>query len=200
MRSAVIGSLLLPVLVGVLPRTLEAQAEQTGVPQGWFLAGSRPQDYVAGVDRDVAHGGESSAFIDGSRATEPGFGTLMQTIRADHYRGQRVCLTSFVRMSGVEDWAGVWMRIDGPEREMLGFDNMQDRPLKGTGDWHEHQVVLDVPQNAEYVNYGILLRGKGRVWIDDLRLEQVDRSVPLTGHASAAGEKPAQPRNLDFEE
>ncbi len=28
-------------------------------------------------------------------------------------------------------------RIDGPESKSLGFDNMQNRPIKGTTDWQE---------------------------------------------------------------
>jgi hypothetical protein len=30
------------------------------------------------------------------------------------------------------------------QRQRLGFDNMQDRAVKGTSDWQEASVVLDV--------------------------------------------------------
>lgn len=64
-----------------------------------------------------------------------GFGTLTQWFRADEYRGKRLRMTAYVRTSGVERWAGLWMRIDGKEKTGLAFDNMMRRPVKGTTDW-----------------------------------------------------------------
>jgi len=42
-------------------------------------------------------------------------------------------------------------------------------------------VVLDIPKEAIGVFYGVLLAGRGTVWINDLRVEEVDRKVHTTG-------------------
>ena len=36
-------------------------------------------------------------------------------------------------------WAGLWMRVD-KGKDMVAFDNMQDRPIKGTTDWQRYYI------------------------------------------------------------
>ena len=95
------------------------------------------------------------------------------------------------------------MRVDGARKdEMLAFDNMQDRAIKGTIDWKKYEIVLDVPENSEMVAFGLLLSGKGQVWMDDLQFEVVGKDVPTTGRATAGAASGAAktPLNLNFEE
>ena len=102
------------------------------------------------------------------------------------------------KSKNVEQWAGLWMRIDGKEnpRKSLGFDNMQNRPIKGNTDWKYYNVVLDVPEEANKINFGILLAGTGEILFSNLNFEVVDKSVPTT---NAAGYKPpSEPKNLDL--
>jgi hypothetical protein len=172
-------------------------AEQRA-PEGWFLAGSDPQDYEVGVDRQEAHGGQASGFIRAITDTPKGFGTLMQIFRADTYRGKRLRMTGLVKAERIADWAGLWMRVDGPGGTLLSFDNMQSRPIRGTSDWSLYQIVLDVPTTSLQIAFGVLLRGAGRAWVDDFAFEVVGADVPMTG-AGASATLPAEPRNLNFE-
>ena len=168
-------------------------------PQGWFLAGSKPQEYNVAVDRHAPKGEGSAALLESkSGNVSEGFGTLMQTFGAAGYAGKRVRMTADVRAQGVQDWAGLWMRVDAPGNRSVAFDNMQNRAIKGTSDWRSYAVVLDVPAASESISFGILLSGPGKVWIDNVRFEEVSASVPTTGRtAPAMGTK--QPANLDFE-
>lgn len=161
---------------------------------GWFLAGSDPGDYEVGTDAKVARGGSRSGFI-ASRPHPRGFGTLMQTFRADRYRDARLRLSACIQADAVERWAGLWMRVDGPDEQTLAFDNMQDRPISGTCDWRMYQIVLDVPQDAEAIAFGVLLEGPGRVWVDDVAFVEVSDDVPPTGRTL---QLPLNPVNLDF--
>lgn len=162
------------------------------LPQGWHLAGNRPQDYSATV--------EAGAGMLGSKVQRaPGFGTMMQTFRADDYRGKRLRFTADVRSERVDEWAGLWMRVDGAGSRVLSFDNMQNRPIKGTSPWTSYSVVLDVPRDSASISFGILLAGTGTVWIDNVRFEAVEASVPPTGSQSGR-ELPRQPKSLDFEQ
>jgi hypothetical protein len=164
-------------------------------PSGWFLAGSEPQSYVLDVDNAVVHEGKSSARL-ASKEVPKGFGTMMQTIDPGEYHGKRLKLSGFVKASKVTDWAGLWMRVDGPEpNHSLAFDNMQGRSIKGTKDWTRYDIVLDVADNAKDIAFGILLHGSGTVWLDDVQFEIVDTSVPTTD-MTYQNRKPA---NLDFE-
>lgn len=165
---------------------------------GWFLSGSDPQDYEFGVDKAAALQGSGSGFI-WSRQNPRGFGTLMQMFKADSYRAERRRLSAYIRAEVVENWAGLWMRVDGPHDETLALDNMGQRPIKGTVNWRNYQVVLDVPGDVQYIAFGVLLDGPGRIWIDEVRFEVVDESVPLTSVATG-NEYPDGPANLDFEQ
>ncbi|MGZ9586762.1 helix-turn-helix transcriptional regulator [Paenibacillus marinisediminis] len=179
----------------------QAYVNHHNVPKGWMLTGVYPHQYEVGVDRKVVNRGTASGTIKGGPATNAqGFGTLMQMVKADHYRGKRVRLTGFIKTEEANS-AGMWMRIDGKDEEALAFDNMQNRPIMGTTDWMSYDVVLDVADNASAVAFGVLLIGPGQVWIDGIRLEEVDRSVPTTDSmGEGMHELPDRPVNLDFEE
>jgi hypothetical protein len=75
----------------------------------------------------------------------------------------------------------MWMRIDGPTSgEMLGFDNMKNRPIEGTNDWQKYEIVLDVPDNSTGVFYGVLIHGNGQAWLGDFSFEIVGDDVKTT--------------------
>ena len=170
-------------------------------PKGWMLTGVYPHQYRVGIDRKTVHRGSASGTIKAAPdADTQGFGTLMQMFRADRFREKRLRLSGFVKTENAHV-AGVWLRIDGKNEEPIAFDNMQDRPIKGTTDWTPYEVVLDVGSEAYAVAFGVLLSGPGQVWIDGIRLEEVDTSVPVTDMLGEGKELlPLDPVNLDFEE
>ena len=183
------------VAVGVLTLTSLLPAWSAAEkPAGWFLAGKDPDSYTMDVDDTVAHGGKSSARLASTRAPN-GFGTMMQSCDPSEYRGKRVRLSAFVKTQDLKEWAGVWMRVDGAEQgRSLAFDNMSNRPIQGTMDWTRQEVVLDVPDEATNISFGILVNGEGKLWIDDIQFQVVDKSVPVTGLTGHG-----KPQNLSFE-
>lgn len=167
-------------------------------PAHWFIAGSAPQDYEISVDAAIAHGGRASGAIQSrASAVASGFGTLAQVFRADAYRGQRLRLSGYLKAEQVGGSAGLWMRIDDAHNAMLSFDNMQDRPIRGTRDWAQYEIVLDVPENSKGITFGVLLYGSGKVWIDDVLIEAVGADVPTTDLFAV---RQPQPLNLGFED
>jgi hypothetical protein len=96
------------------------------------------------------------------------------------------------------------MRVDGKGNppKSLAFDNMTDRPIKGTTDWKEYQVVLDVAGDAEGLCFGVLNTGAGTLWMSDIRFEPVGKDVPVTPAPAQASPKPkpkTKPENLGFD-
>ena len=102
------------------------------------------------------------------------FGAMAQTIDASDYRCKRVRMAAYVKSEGIEQWAGLWMRVDGPEYEVQSFDNMQDRPIHGSNDWTRHDIVLPVFENSCEIFFGILLNGAGKLWLRDVQLDVVE--------------------------
>jgi hypothetical protein len=172
-------------------------ALQAAAPKGWFVAGSKPTEYESGIDTVAAYNGHPSAYLKAKVSSVEGFGTLMQDFRADHYLGKRVRFSAFVKTERAQDWAGLWMRVD-KESKQLAFDNMQDRSIKRTTDWKQYVVVLDVPQNATGIFFGVLLSGTGTVWLSEAKFEIVGPNVLTTN--GVAQSKQDEPMNLGFED
>jgi hypothetical protein len=165
-------------------------------PQGWHLAGSNPENYETGVDSEAKRNGFPIAYLKSKPSATEGFGTLMQMFSANKYAGQRIRLSASVKADEVKDWAGLWMRVDVNSKP-FALDNMMDRSIKGSVDWHEYQVVLDVPKDATAVAFGILVNKSGMVWLNNVKFEIVGTDVPVT--AKPFGETQTGPVNLNFE-
>lgn len=150
------------------------------IPHGWILDGADPQSYAMGTDTGALHDGRAPLTLQSRRATES-FGSVMTITDATPFRGKRVRLRGVARSEDVRGWGGLWMRVDGTSGRGLEFDNMHDRSVCGTTDWRSYDVVLDVPQEAAKIAFGVLLSGEGKLWADNLQLEAVDTSVPTTG-------------------
>jgi hypothetical protein len=112
----------------------------------------------------------------------------MQRIDAAPFRGKRVRYRAAVRaeVKGPGNEARLWLRVDRPEiegqRSAGFFDNMHDRPIVKEV-WAHYDIVGDIDKDAESINLGMFLLGRGRAWLDDVSLEVVDQSVPVTGRA-----------------
>ncbi|MEZ4711141.1 MAG: hypothetical protein R3A44_28345 [Caldilineaceae bacterium] len=150
------------------------------IPGGWHTSGSHPDDYIIGIDTCVHRHGKASGSIRSKPTQHDGYVTLMQNIRAGRYREQRMRLSGYARASNITSWAGLWMRIDSAQADVLEFDNMENRPIIGTTDWQPVAVVLDVPANSVLIAFGLLLTGQGQVWIDGLQFEAVGAEVAST--------------------
>ncbi len=191
---------LLVLLASVLSFPASAGETTEGAPPGWVLAvpGDSYKDYETALDGSVTHSGRISARVSSKVAEPRREGTLMQVIRADKYRGKRIRLSGFVQAKEVATAAGMWMRTEREFEKPLTMDNMGNRPVKGTSGWVACTIVLDVPQEAERIFFGVYLTGKGTMWADDLKFEIVDASVPVTDMMKSRKSQPLEPVNLDF--
>jgi hypothetical protein len=186
------------ILMLLLSTHLPAQtqsAKNAAAPAGWLLAGSNPRNYETGLDPQASYRGFPSAYLKAKPSATEGFGTLMQEFSAGQYAGERVRLRASVKSEEVADWAGLWMRVD-KGATAVSFDNMMDRPIKGTTTWQNYEVILDVPQDATAIAFGILLSKSGSVWLNSVKFESVGLDVPATGKAPKRF--PEAPANLNF--
>lgn len=168
-------------------------------PKGWFAAGSHPGSYDMSLCKDTCHSGTSCARIQSVKSDIDGFGTLMQSLMPTLYLGKLIKLTAYIKSEGVVDWAGMWMRID-EGKKIVAFDNMQGRPIQGDTDWNKYEIMLNIPNSATNMSFGVLLSGKGTVWFDDLEIDCVAADTKVTDPYRSCGVRfqNPQPTNLDF--
>ena len=175
------------------------------MPSGWFVSGSKPRLYEMGIDPDVRRGEVPVAVIrnrypeDDPRYAQKGFATMMQSVSAEPFLGQRIRLTADLKTRDVVGGATVWLRVDGAFHRMLAFDNLQHRKvegqLEGTQDWTPRKIVLDVPEEAASVHFGFFLSGLGSAWAAGFDLREA-----ASEEVTALPLYRPRPTNLDFKE
>jgi DNA-binding transcriptional MerR regulator len=147
------------------------------LPASWDGGGER---YARGLDTSITHSPGASgriAFL-GDDPGEDDWAAFVQNATPIPFRGGRVRYRGWLRTSNVASgWAGLWLRVDGPDHEVLAFDNLgqvpPDRSLKGTNDWTQAEIVLPVAAEAVTLAFGVVLVGDGVLWADDLSFEAI---------------------------
>jgi hypothetical protein len=169
------------------PRELnfERIAKERGPKQLLFWSSRAGQDraekeYEAFCDRHVRFRGKNSASIRSLLPEPKSFMLIDQDFSADLYVGARLRFRAFIKTENVKDWAGIFMRVDGVD-QVLAFDNMEDRPVKGTTDWHSAAVILDVPPGAKRIRIGFMQAGAGQSWFSNCALDTMKETVNTTG-------------------
>ncbi len=191
-----LGAAVALATIGLFTLTSSYGGQLLHVGRVWFAAGSKPADYDMGVTSKEHHAGSKCAFIKSKVAKIDGFGTYMQESGTNGYLGKSVRMTGWIMSKNVKDWAGMWLRVDGPNpMQSLSFDNMQDRPIAGTTDWKEYTIVLDVPDSAKDLAFGVLLSGTGEVYFTDVSFKVLG---PAAGNNTGL-EKKSGPSDLNFE-
>ncbi|GAA3644134.1 hypothetical protein [Flavivirga jejuensis] len=183
------------IILGLTLLSFTGIKEQT--IKGWLLAGSKPDSYEIGVVKNKERG-TNVAFMKSIDSEINGFGTIMQNFEPGKFLDKKVKLTCYIKSKNIKKWAGMWLRIDGVGKKSLGFDNMQNRPIKGTTDWTKYEIILKVPKEATNIAYGVLTSGTGEVLIDDFKFEIVSDDHKNTGHQGSI--RLTKPTNVDFEE
>lgn len=153
------------------------------LPQPWFVpsaAGGWRAELVAG---DAAVG-ERRLELRPSDADAAAIGNVMASSPAGDRAGKRVRLRASLRVAG-DGHAQMWLRVDCPDRQRGAFDNMQDRPVRGS-QWSEAVIELDVAADATKLAFGVLAFGGAAVSIDDVSLTVVGDATPTQPADAAA--------------
>ncbi|MDP3511029.1 MAG: hypothetical protein Q8T09_23890 [Candidatus Melainabacteria bacterium] len=182
---------------------------------GWQFYGLSQEHYAASMDKEVFYKGSQSARLEATSETAPGSAGIHQIIDATKYRNKRIRFTAFIKTRDVEDRCGLYLSVStrGYPTEL---DDMSTRPIKGTIDWQQFSVVINLNKDSRRINFGAFLAGTGTVWLDGATLEIVGDDVASTNISrskfatrdsgrdnSKANENlqtlPKSPMNMDFE-
>ena len=96
-----------------------------------YLATLKPAGEVAVKMKNVPQGGP--------------FGVATGTLPIKDARGKRARFSGYIRTQDITTgYAGLWFRVDGAPRQVLAFDNMNNRGVTGTTDWTRYEIDLPV--------------------------------------------------------
>ncbi|HEY1922546.1 MAG TPA: sigma-70 family RNA polymerase sigma factor [Tepidisphaeraceae bacterium] len=99
----------------------------------------------------------------------------------DKIRGKRIRVSGWIKTKNVRECAGLEMLAYSAGGELLTADEMVCvRPIHGTTDWRQYEMVQDIPQDATKIYVASVLFCSGEIWTDDFQVEVVGKDVALT--------------------
>jgi C-terminal processing protease CtpA/Prc len=122
----------------------------------------------AAIDTAIIHGGHGAIRIERTSAAAGSFSAITQHAPVD-FSGSTVELRGYVRTEDVHGGAGLWLREDD-DGGSVQFSNSLKPGVQGTTDWTEVSIELPLDPRAKKLVWGVLLRGDGKAWADDLKL------------------------------
>lgn len=158
LQSACAQTRVLPTL------NLDFEQHRNGFPLYWSAFGDKA--YKIYVDSVHKKSGKFSAVIENTGSKKE-YRALWISLPAN-YEGKSIRLSGFIKTENVtEGYAGLWMRI----YPQIGFDNMSNRGVTATTDWAPFEITLPLkPKETEQIVFGGRLVGKGKMWLDDLKI------------------------------
>jgi hypothetical protein len=156
-------------------------------------ASSREYEYWADASSRVsgAYAARISSLV---AAPSPAGAGFCQMFRADEYRGKRVALSGHLRTVNAVPGGHLVIRADARDGRIVAQARMRESMVSGNLDWYRHTLVIDVPESAYLIMVGAVLLNTGSLWIDDVGLEIVDASWPVTpGRREPMGYSGTQP-------
>nr|WP_279380884.1 glyoxalase superfamily protein [Acetobacter sacchari] len=141
-----------------------------GIPQGWTLRGRTDLFAHSLLPNGGRTGGPaisitSRARPDDERVPQVGeFLTVMQSINARPYHMQRLTFSAAIRTQDVTGYGRVWFRTRNVQGRPisggnLGMADSPAGPVRGTTNWTRRHVTLDVTDDAETLNFGVMFGG-----------------------------------------
>lgn len=175
---------LLLALGVALAAPLSGRAQERMAVPGWQAVFTDPGEYGIAAEplRRTGGAGLMGVGIASTMPSPRGSALLLQSIKADDYRGRRIRFSAWLRTDEVNGQAGLFARVDGGGVVQTS-DYMLGRTIDGNTRWTQYAVVLDVPRDAIGITFGLQLTGPGELFADDASFEAVDVSVAVTGAA-----------------
>lgn len=162
------------------PRNLNFEQGAPGrAPPGWSVPALPKQaDEWAQLRRSGCRGEHGCAVVLANSPVR--VGNLYQSVSAAAYRGKTVRLRAWLRLEDavdMSDRAQLWLSVDRAGGKRGSSGNMDDRPVQ-TDAWTEREIVVPIPSDATFIEFGVMSYGRGRAWVDDVSFEVVRDPVP----------------------
>ncbi len=191
-REAIMDERMLAVLASRVPVGMRAHLEDlhnpgfeeedlSGGPRDWQLPVVCAQGgYRLAMDREVPFEGSACARLEYGGEGEPQtFGNLMQSLDGASWRDRPIRLRAQVRLESDDPdaRAQMWLRVDRSNGATGLFDNMDVRPVRSSK-WTACEIEGIIEHDAERLNFGVMLLGRGKLWVDAVELVAGEALLP----------------------
>lgn len=141
-----------------------------GKPAGWDLTYDGYNKYEVKLDSVIKKQGKYSVLISSESHLRSDAAISYEI--PGNFKGKRLMLVGTLKTKDVRNGtAGLWMRVEGANDNLLSYIDNQTANLHGNNDWREYMIELAYDHKyATKISLGAFLYGEGKVWIDSLRL------------------------------
>jgi hypothetical protein len=169
--------------IGVVDVSVPLTNPPPVVVDGWRLMGVGRADYAISVDATAKRGATKPIVFKLAQAPSKRWAALVRVVPAIDLRAQRVRVTRWIRTKDAEEMSCI-VKVQRDSEWTYGPVIALDyEKIPPTRDWYKCESVLDVSYDAEWILAGITGRGGGQTWVDDLKIEAVTATTPLTQHS-----------------
>ncbi len=154
--------------------------DDTGAPTYWQ---SKSSSYQFTTDDRIASEGTRSLRIRSIGEGPHQLGANWQEL--PELAGKRVRVSAHIKRENISDYGAVYLRAD-VNKQLAVLETMSSQALGGTADWTEASFTVSIPLDADPVFLGATLYGTGTLWVDDIRIEVLERKSVLPVLIAAA--------------
>lgn len=167
---------------GCVPDFLQAQAElangdmETGsgdAPAGWVHDPGDAQSSAAWSSERPQSGQRCLKTVVAPGAEPSWIATRQRNIAV--IGGARYRVTAWVRAENVQGYAGWYLHLGNSQNPMLQSPMLPAG--EGTFDWKQVSLEITVPDGADRLSLGTVLRGTGTAWFDNVRLQRLSEGA-----------------------
>jgi hypothetical protein len=177
---------------------LKANVTAQVLPKAWIKSGTWAGSYNMEIKAKEGINESKAIILESVGKDIYGSGAVIQTINARNYLGKRVKLSAFIRTENVKDFACL---ILSPQNKMDDFwnnssNNSEDKKtyLQGNHAYKKIDSYLNVSDNAGNLVIGAMIKGEGKIWIDNINIEIIE-NLPENPQALSK-----ELQNMDFED
>ena len=147
---------------------LDFEKIENGFPSGWEISEEAlaSSNFTVSIDSIEVWKGKYSVVIE-SKGEFPTLAELFFTF-PENYNGKQITLSGYIKTENVTDgYAGLLMSFS----PAIAFDDMSERGITGTTGWKKYEITLNMsPSETEKIIVGGYLSGKGKIWLDNLKV------------------------------
>ncbi len=149
-------------------------------PKGWFVPSyAENLGYTAYLTDEDPYNGKFclELFRDGEYK-EGVYGSVMQSIDAKPYQGKLIRFRAYIRaeIHSPQGSAHIWVRERFSNEDETGFFEYLPNSPAVLRQWEVKEIVGRISKNAVAINFGLLLFGNGKAWIDSASFEIVQEN------------------------
>jgi pimeloyl-ACP methyl ester carboxylesterase len=133
--------------------------------------------YKCVADTLVKHGGNQSLLIEQTDVNNASSFASIVNVIPGRYIGKEIEFRAYLKFQGVDNFAGILIRIDDANHKTLQFNSLQPQGISGTRDWQLYSIKTPLPPTAQWIFVAAILGGPGKLWVDDGQVLVDDKDV-----------------------